>query len=419
VRNTYIGPRACIDGATLVADSTLLSNREEPVRIESGACVTGSLLQWGSQVKTHALVEHSVLTEHSHVEQHGKVASSLLGPNTGVAKGEVTACLLGPFVGFHHQALLIATFWPDGKGNVSYGANAGSNHTSKAPDQEFWPGEGAFLGLGVNIKFPADLSQSPYSIVATGVTTLPQQVRFPFSLINTPSSSYPGISPAYNEIFPAWLLTDNLFPIKRNEVKYRARNKARRQQFQFTVFRPEIVDLMRDACRRLEAVRTTKAVYTDHDIVGLGKNYLLEERRQPAIEAYRFFTRAYALLRLKEEVEAALCRRQDGMVHQLLATPAEEVCWEHPRCILYEEEGMRDVATALGELPPMLERIAKDVERSKAKDDERGARIIEDYDDVHIEAAQDPFVLQTWEETHRLQKEVRDLLLRLESHQPV
>src|SRR5262249_31261788 len=172
------------------------------------------------------------------------------------------------FLGSHHAALLLALFGPEGKGNVSYGANAGSNHTSKAPDQEFWPGEGAFLGLGVNIKFPADLSQSPYTIVATGVTTLPQQVRFPFSLINSPSASQPGISPLYTEIFPAWLLTDNLFPIKRNEVKYRARNKARRQQFEFTVFRPEIVDLMRDACRRLAAVRTTKEVYTDIDIDG-------------------------------------------------------------------------------------------------------------------------------------------------------
>ena len=79
-----------------------------------------------------------------------------------MAGGEVAASLLGPFVSFHHQALLIATLWPEGKGNVAYGANVGSNHTSKAPDQEFWPGEGMFLGLGVNIKFPADFSRAPY-----------------------------------------------------------------------------------------------------------------------------------------------------------------------------------------------------------------------------------------------------------------
>src|SRR5947207_10027121 len=119
-----------------------------------------------------AVVDRSVLTEHSHAERHGKVTASIIGPNSGVGGGEVTSSLVGPFVGFHHQALLIAALWPEGKGNVAYGANAGSNHTSRAPDQEFRPGEGAFLGLGVNIKFPADFSQAPYTVLAPGITTL-------------------------------------------------------------------------------------------------------------------------------------------------------------------------------------------------------------------------------------------------------
>src|SRR4029077_20042916 len=119
---------------------------------------------------------------------------------TCVAEGEVTASLVGPFVGFHHQALLIAALWPEGKGNVGYGANVGSNHTSKAPDQEFRAGEGLFLGLGVSIKFPSAFRRAPYSIIACGVNTLPQKVTFPFSLINAPSARWPGISLAYNEI---------------------------------------------------------------------------------------------------------------------------------------------------------------------------------------------------------------------------
>ena len=91
---------------------------------------------------TMGMVHSSVMCEHTHVERHGMLTDSVLGPNSGVAEGEVTASLCGPFVGFHHQSLLIATYWPDGKGNVGYGANVGSNHTSKAPDQELWPGEG-------------------------------------------------------------------------------------------------------------------------------------------------------------------------------------------------------------------------------------------------------------------------------------
>jgi hypothetical protein len=327
-----------------------------------------------------------------------------------VAEGEVTSCLLGPFVGFHHQALLIAAFWPEGKGNVGYGANVGSNHTSKAPDQEFWPGEGTFLGLGVNIKYPADLSRAPYSIIATGVTTLPQKVTFPFSLINSPSSTFAGVSPAYNEIIPAWQLVDNMFALKRNEGKYKARNKAKRTQFEFDVFRLNIIDLMINASRRLQAVRQAKEWYIEIDIEGLGKNVMLEKSRQQAIGAYTFYVKYYALLGLFDALRRCRGGGSDAILPQLLTTPSDDVRWEHRRRVLHDELRISDAIGALRELPDMLERVARDVERSKHKDDERGARIIDDYAVVHTPASADKFVQQCWEDTRRMQREVEDYL---------
>ncbi|KNC71228.1 hypothetical protein SARC_16234, partial [Sphaeroforma arctica JP610] len=129
--NTYVGHGAVIDGATWIENTTLLSEPDEHCTVSAGAVVKHSILQWGSEVDTFGLSQNSVLCEHSHVERHGMLSDSLLGPNSGVAEGEITASLCGPFVGFHHQSLLIAAFWPEGKGNVGYGANVGSNHTSK------------------------------------------------------------------------------------------------------------------------------------------------------------------------------------------------------------------------------------------------------------------------------------------------
>jgi hypothetical protein len=418
LRNTYLGPFARVEGATLVADSTALSSEEEPVEIGSGACVSRTLLQWGGRAVTAALVERSVLTEHSHAERHGKVTDSLLGPNTGVGEGEVTACLLGPFVGFHHQALLIAALWPEGKGNISAGVQAGSNHTSRAPDQEFRPGEGAFLGLGAKIKFPADFSRAPYTVIACGVITLPQMLAFPFSLVNLPSVQRPGLSPALNEIVPAWLLRDNLFALKRNEGKYRARNRARRTRFDFGVFRPETVDLMRDACRRLEAVSAPRELYTDQDIDGLGKNFLLESNRRPAVDAYRYFVRYYALLGLKDYLDAVRREGQRPAADQILSTPSAWQPWEHQRRVLGDELGSADVASCLRLLEGMIEEVAGAVERSRARDDERGVRVIDDYAAVHPPAAQDPFVRQTREEARRLRQEVQELLAAWEAGGP-
>jgi hypothetical protein len=414
VRNTYLGPHGQVRGATRVAESTLLSSAEEPVQVLSGSLVHNSLLQWGSRVSALAVVEQSVLTEHAHAERHGKVSGSVVGPNSGVATGEVTASLLGPFVGFHHQALLIAVLWPEGKGNVSQGANVGSNHTSRAPDQECRLGEGMFIGLGANVKFPADFSRAPHSVIACGITTLPQRVLFPFSLINAPSGQWPAVSPAFNEIVPAWVLAENLYALRRNEAKYRARNKARRSTFSFEVFRPETVDLMRDACRRLEAVATIKEVYTDRDVDGLGKNYLREAHRLRAIEAYRFHVRFHALVGLKTRLHAVLLEKHAPAVDGLLASPSLDDRWEQQRRILVEDFGARDIGQCLRELPGLFEQVALEVERSKFRDDERGRRIFTDYAEFHAPANQDPFVQQTWAETRRLQAEVSDLLARLE-----
>ncbi len=419
ILNSYVGPHARVDGATSITDSTLLSSEDEPAEVGEGACVRGALLQWGSRVSTQAVVERSVLTEHSHAERHAKVLDSVLGPNTSVGGGEVTSSLLGPFVGCHHQSLLISTFWPEGRGNIGYGANVGSNHTSRAPDQEFWAGEGLFLGLSVNVKFPCDFSQAPYTVVACGATLLPQKVTFPFSLIMPPAAHHEGVPPAYNEISPAWMLAENFYALRRNETKYRARDRARRTRFDFAVLRPDTVDLMLDACRRLEAVAAVKDIYTERDIDGLGKNFLLEPQRQAAVAAYRFYALYYALGGLKDRVAQALnAGRGEPPTDALLHTPSDDRVWEHQRRLLHDTFGVTGVAAGLARLPAMLEKVARDVEASKARDDKRGARIIDDYAEAHPPADTDECVRRTWQEARRAQAEVADLLGRLQGARP-
>ncbi|MGB9691405.1 MAG: DUF4954 family protein [Candidatus Sumerlaeaceae bacterium] len=413
VLNTYVGPYAVIDGATKVAEATLLSNKDEKTEVLDGAWVVKSILQWGCEAASMAIVDSSVCTEHSHVERHGKVTQSILGPNTGIAEGEVTASLVGPFVGFHHQSLLIAALWPEGKGNVGYGANVGSNHTSKAPDQEIWPGEGTFFGLGTNIKFPSNFTKAPYSIIATAVNALPQKVEFPFSLINSPADRYEGISPAYNEIMPGWVLSDNIYTVKRNEGKYIKRNKARRSQFVFEVFRPDIVDLMIEARRRLQEVKEVKAVYSDKDIKGLGKNYMLESSRKKGIEAYSFYIQFYALNGLKKKVEKTIAEKGAAAVKDILTAASDDPRWEHERKVLTAEFAGKDVKELLQLLVQYQEKVAKDVQVSKEKDDNRGARIIPDYVYAHAPAEQDGFVKETWEATKKLKADVEALLAQL------
>ncbi len=392
VKNSFIGDGAVVDRAE-VDNSSVLSSISEVTRICGDAKVRESCIQWGCEVDSFAYVESSVLCEHSHVERHGKVHSSIIGPNTGIAEGEVTSGLLGPFIGFHHQALLIASIWPEGKGNVGYGANVGSNHTGKSPDQEIICGEGLFFGLGVNIKFPSNFADSPYTIIATGVNTLPQKVRFPFSLINKPLHLRTEIPPAYNEIYPGWMLSDNIFAIMRNEIKYRKRDKSKRMDIPYDVFRPEIISLMLDAKRRLERIDQTKDFYTEKDIPGTGKNFLLERSRKQGISAYAFYIEYYLMRGLFERAEILFQKHGAIDKQTLYEKEPTHTYWNNQYMLMNEFAFFkRSVVENLSRFDEMVHMIARKTESVKEKDEGRGKKIIDDYNLYHTPAGEDDFV---------------------------
>ena len=394
--DSYLGTSSQCANTTLVQNSTILSSPEESVKVSNGAYIRNSCIQWGSHVDSMAIVDDTILTEHSHVERHGKVTHSILGPNTGIAEGEVTASLIGPFVGFHHQALLIGALWPEGKGNIAYGANVGSNHTSKAPDQEIYCGEGMFFGLGTNIKFPSDFSHAPYSIIATGVTTLPQCMTFPFSLINSPSLHIDGVSPAINELIPGWVLSDNLYTIKRNEGKYKKRNKARRSDFTFDVFRPEIIELMLDARGRLRESTVVKEFYLESDIPGTGKNFITHQNLLKAIETYSQHIEHYCLDGLYKQCSMLLRTSQPVNENTILTASPDNPYWKH-QSQLCKSEGFlnRLLRDNLERLATLVSQAAQQVQAAKEKDDIRGSKIIARYNTVHTSSAEDGFVRET------------------------
>lgn len=412
VLNFFIGEAATLNNVNCVKNTVVISNRDEPVTIEDGAYVADCVVQWGCHITTSAIAENSIFTEYSGASRHAQVIDSLIGSNSHVSEGEVTSSLVGSFVGFHHQALLISAFWPEGKGNVSYGANVGSNHTGKEPDQEIWPGEGTFFGLDCSIKFPTDFTQGPYSMISSGTVCLAQKMMFPFSLINRPRHMWPGLSPAINEIIPAWVLHDNIFTVWRNVGKYRQRNKAKRITIKYDILRPSVVDKMLDARARLEAVDTIKEYYLERDIPGLGKNYMVESVRQNAIDAYTYYARYYCLNEMKREIER---RAENGEVRitraMLFDLEQHHEIWEHALALwpaLVGEDMSLD--TALYELARLKHEIAEKIYQSKQKDDQRGVQIIRDYAHSHVSADDNRFVRQSRDEATAFEESLPNLL---------
>lgn len=393
IEDSWIGEQALLDNCLSVRNSTLLGERDGGVRVSDGALVRSSILQWASRVDSMAVVEDSVVCEAAVVERQGRLRASLLGPDSVLSDGEMTACLSGPLTAMHHQSLLIAARWPGGRGNIGYGANIGSNHTSRMPDQEILCGEGIFFGLGCSVKFPADLSHAPYCIFATGVTTLPQKIVFPFSLVCAPQSGPDEVPDAWNQIIPGWVLSDNLYALLRSEGKYSARKKARRTDLDCRVLRADTVELM-VASRELLSDVSGDAIHTDADIPGLGKNFLTDSHRLEAIETYGRFIRYWALCRLLERVE----RDTSPVASAGLPSPDDDRDWTYAREILTGEFEDVSVPELFGMLPYLAEAQLESLRMSRKKDETRGIRIIPDYDRIHQSLDEDA-VIQEMTET--------------------
>lgn len=395
VANVYIGPGAQVDDALELRNLAVLSKRDEVTRITSGALVCDSLLQWGVAISGNAIVRQAALLEHSGADLHACVEDSVIGPNTHIGKGEVTASLVGPFVGFHHQSMLIAACWPQGKGNIAYGAMVGSNHTGRAPDQEMWAGEGIFFGLGCSIRYPTNFVDAPYTVISAGVNTLPQCMCFPFSLLTTPSEPAADQPRAFNELMPGWALSEGAYGLVRSELKFKKRDHSRRHEIPYQVLRPEIMRLVEEALARLETIRIVKEIYNEQDIPGIGKNFLRESARQAGIAAYSLALERYALRVLLADAEG----------HEQLPGSVEVA-----RQLMQRFLPEADLRAQMQRLHDIEHRMAEVVQRSKARDLERGQRIIPGYEHAHDDGPDDPVVADAWRRVQSTRERIDALL---------
>lgn len=417
-RGVYLGPGALIDGASLLEECAILSTDGEPSEVSSGAIVRRSVVQWGSRVTSGAIVDESAVLERSSVGERARVRQSILGPCASVEMGEMASSLAGPLTAMHHQSLLIGTLWPAGKGNVAAGALVGSNHTSRAPDQEAFLGEGIFLGLGVAIKFPVDLLRAPYTVVAAGLRLEPQRLEFPFSLVREASPNLIERAAQFmpkdaqvpkHELIPAWVITENLYMLARAQRKFGQRCRSRRQPVDPDPMRLEVMEMVRLARDRLRVVES-RELYTGRDIPGLGPNVMTEESRRAAIEGYTFLLVYKALLALWARARA--CGPKGDPLAACVPSEGQN-SWEFYRSVLGEERKGASVRALLNELVEMQEVFVRRAESSKAKDDARGAQIIEGYAEAHTSASMDKVVTALREDLEVLRRDVEEFLSSL------
>lgn len=379
VENVFLGEECIIDSASSVRGCFMLGGEGEGSRISDGSVVRSSALQWGSSVDSLSVVTSSIVGERAAVEKSAKLSSSLLGPDSVHACGEITASLVGPQVAAHHQSLLIAARWPEGCGNVGYGANVGSNHTSRLPDQGIAVGGGVFFGLGCSVKFPCSLENAPGTVVATGVVMPPQKLEFPFSLVTEATRTGEGGPPGLLELRPGWGIYGNLFSLLRNLGKNSSRRRASRTPPPEGPAGPGTLHLVLQARDRLRSV-SGKEFYTSADLPGAGACFVTEQSRARALEGYDLYAAWQILHAFAAELRPDECNKALSRVTSPAGLASTEFQGRSPRDLLCFYQGV-------------LVRMSGMALESRARDFSRGSSTIGDYAEVHLPPEKDP-VLQ-------------------------
>lgn len=377
VRNSWIGSHARIEGAAKIRNSVILSSLEESSHIYDSVILENSNVQTGVTVHTGAEVQGSVLMSRSKIGSKAIVKSSIIAPCCHIEEGEVNSSYMGPLTQMHHHSLLIAALWPAGCGNLGYGANVGSNHTGRMPDQEIMPGQGMFFGLGVNIKFPANYRESPFTLIASGVTTLPQRLKFPFSLVRPGDPQLMGVPARLNEIVPGWNYARNAYALDRNCYKYSTRGKGFVPASACSLYNAETVRYVFDAYNRLQ-VQQVRDVYTKEHIDGLGENFMRERVRQDALRAYLEYLERYVLdqIIMLVENDAQLSKQSPRELRRLLQGDMNR---EVSR-VMNLPETFEDLLKRFRQLEKdWFDNVAHGLDRDIA----RGREIFDDYDSAH------------------------------------
>ncbi|CAB9508577.1 expressed unknown protein [Seminavis robusta] len=444
IQGIYMAPSSSIHSATNVKDVVMLPTST----IQHSSTVHNARLQWKASISSHSDVSDTLLMEEAHIGPNSLVASSILGPDVHVSAGECHCSILGPNTNAHHQSLIISVLWPLGRGNVGYGANIGSNHTGRIPDQEVASGEGVFWGLSTVIKYPVDLSMAPYSIVAAGTTLPPQRVCMPFSLIVT------GNDNVHNSIIPGWVLSSSPYTIARSEKKYATRRKAIRHKHYtgWKIIRPETVNMCHWARKQLlEAAAGPTTFVTDRAIPGIGNNILSEKGRQTGIKVYTECIQRFALegilfwmmqqdggtiteQELKHEFSSVAAGHTvesvDALYKQVTwpllpwetKTPSE--LWSYQKSLLLDEFPPMDsdnifawIARLLTKMADLEKVHAASILKSKKRDDQRGAKTVPGYAGCHTAAEDDPVIKEANQRANEIQVQVERIMGSFKKHQ--
>jgi hypothetical protein len=277
LKDVKISSYCYIKGANKLKNLTINSSEEEPTQIGEGVELVNGIIGYGCHIFYGCKAVKFILGNNSNLKYGARLINSFLGDNSTISCCEVLNNLIFPAHEQHHNNSFLIASVVMGQSNMAAGATIGSNHNSRANDNEIQAGRGFWPGLCTSVKHSCRFA----SFVLLSKADYPAEldIPLPFSLLNN------NVSKDQLEVMPAYWWLYNMYALARNSWKFQNRDKRvnKIQNIEFEPFAPDTIEEIFNA-RNLLEIWTAKAslrqkgislkAKNDNDLASLGRNLL-------------------------------------------------------------------------------------------------------------------------------------------------
>ncbi|MBN2030543.1 DUF4954 family protein [bacterium] len=283
LKDVKIGSHCYIKGANKLKNLTINSSESGSTQIGEGVELVNGIIGYGCHIFYGCKAVRFILGDNSNLKYGARLINSFLGDNSTISCCEVLNNLIFPAHEQHHNNSFLIASVVKGQSNIAAGATIGSNHNSRANDNEIEAGRGFWPGLCTSIKHSCRFAS--FVLLAKADYPAELDIPLPFSLLNNNSSK------DQLEVLPAYWWLYNMYALARNAWKFHSRDKRsnKMQHIEFDALAPDTAEEIFQA-RLLLEIWTAKA-YLRHqnkkiesksksELIQMGRKLLHESEDQ-------------------------------------------------------------------------------------------------------------------------------------------
>ena len=246
LKDVRIGAHCYIKGANKLKNLTINSTPEEPTQIGEGVEMVNGIVGDGCHVFYGCKAVRFIMGSNSNLKYGARLLHSFMGDNSTVSCCEMLNNLIFPAHEQHHNNSFLIAAVLMGQSNLAAGATIGSNHNSRANDNEIQAGRGFWPGLCSSVKHSCRFAS--FVLLAKGDYPAELNIPLPFSLLNNNTSK------DQLEVLPGFWWLYNMYALARNTWKFQNRDKRKIkvQNIEFDSLAPDTIEEIFTARHLLE-----------------------------------------------------------------------------------------------------------------------------------------------------------------------